>query len=179
MENLRENINSFALPIRLHPADCVVVLSSYSKPIAYGLVLSILSLWLLFGLVRRISASSTPRASSLDLEKPTTPVPDRIKASEKQPGIWTPIDFRRPVAAPYPEWDIQRTRPLPYRPFKYGKYYITMGLRSMKWDEWLELDNHYLKYHENKARRIEERGEKCNRTAPEAFDGAVELLEEL
>ncbi|KAI9696100.1 MAG: hypothetical protein M1836_005931 [Candelina mexicana] len=42
-----------------------------------------------------------------------------------------------------------------------------------------ELDNHYLKFHADKARRIQERGPKCCKTAPEAFDGAVELLEEL
>lgn len=49
----------------------------------------------------------------------------------------------------------------------------------MHWDEWIELDNDYMKYHSDKARRIAERGDKCSRTAPEAFDGAVELLEEL
>lgn len=69
-----------------------------------------------------------------------------------------------------------------------------MGLRSMKWDEWIgeslhhpphahthipELDNHYLKYHADKARRIKERGEKCCKTAPEAMDAAIELLDEL
>lgn len=74
-----------------------------------------------------------------------------------------------------------------------------MGLRSMKWDEWIgrslfthhrhsttltapipaELDNHYLRYHADKARRIQERGDKCCRTAPEAMDAAIELLEEL
>jgi alpha-1,2-mannosyltransferase len=53
-----------------------------------------------------------------------------------------------------------------------------MGLRSMGWDEWIELDSHYPKFHEQKAKRIAERGEKCCRTAPEAFDGAVELVEE-
>lgn len=42
-----------------------------------------------------------------------------------------------------------------------------------------ELDNHYLKYHADKAKRIEQRGEKCYGTAPEAMDGAIELLEEL
>lgn len=42
-----------------------------------------------------------------------------------------------------------------------------------------ELDNHYLKYHADKKKRIEERGEKCFGTAPEAMDGAIELLEEL
>lgn len=64
----------------------------------------------------------------------------------------------------------------------------------MKWDEWIgmpspystslltytpELDNHYLRYHADKAQRIAERGAKCCKTAPEAMDGAIELLEEL
>lgn len=43
----------------------------------------------------------------------------------------------------------------------------------------LELDNHYLKYHADKKKRLAERGEKCYGTAPEAMDGAIELLEEL
>jgi Protein of unknown function (DUF3445) len=42
-----------------------------------------------------------------------------------------------------------------------------------------ELDNHYDRFHADKTRRIAERGAKCCRTAPEAMDGAVELLEEL
>ena len=56
-----------------------------------------------------------------------------------------------------------------------------MGLRSMQWDDWIELDNHYLKFHEDKKHRIEERGHKCCKTDPDPkiWDGAVELLEEL
>lgn len=54
-----------------------------------------------------------------------------------------------------------------------------MGLRSMPWDEWIELDNHYLRFHSDKKARIAERGPKCCRTDPRAFDGAVELLEQL
>ena len=54
-----------------------------------------------------------------------------------------------------------------------------MGLRTMHWDDWIELDNDYMKYLDLKAKRIAERGSKCCHTAPEAFDGAVELLEEL
>ncbi|KAK2768226.1 hypothetical protein FQN54_000078 [Arachnomyces sp. PD_36] len=93
---------------------------------------------------------------------------------------WVPSDFKRPDAPPYPGWDVKMSEPLRYRPFRYGpKYFITMGLRSMKWDEWIELDNHYPRYHEDKARRIAERGDKCCKTAPEAMDGAIELLEEL
>lgn len=56
-----------------------------------------------------------------------------------------------------------------------------MGLRTMDWDNWIELDNHYLRYHEDKARRIAERGSRCCLTNPDpkVWDGAVELLEEL
>lgn len=65
----------------------------------------------------------------------------------------------------------------------------------MKWDDWIgksvrssqknaadvfsELDNHYPRYHADKKRRLAERGEKCFKTAPEAWDGSLELLEEL
>ncbi|KAL8665523.1 MAG: hypothetical protein Q9202_002228 [Teloschistes flavicans] len=119
------------------------------------------------------------RANSPDLEKPTKRNGSNFKAPERKPGVWTPIDFAPPAAAPYPDWDVHTTKPLPYRPFKHGPYHITMGLRTMQWDEWIELDNHYLKFHDLKKRRIEERGDKCCRTAPEGFDGAVELLEEL
>ncbi|KAK8183406.1 Alg9-like mannosyltransferase family-domain-containing protein [Phyllosticta capitalensis] len=94
--------------------------------------------------------------------------------------LWIPSDFKRPAANPYPDWSLTETKPLPYRPFRYGpKYNITMGLRNLNWDDWIELDNHYLKYHEKKAKRLAERGTKCYHTAPEAYDGAVELLEEL
>ena len=95
-------------------------------------------------------------------------------------AVWTPQDFKRPAASAYPEWSLEDTKPLPYRPFRYGpKYNVTMGLRTMHWDEWIELDNDYMKFHALKAQRIQERGSKCCRTAPEAFDGACELLEEL
>ncbi|KAJ9489940.1 hypothetical protein VN97_g3312 [Penicillium thymicola] len=122
-------------------------------------------------------ASSTAKASSSDLEKPAAGVRGKVT---RPLGEWTPSDFKRPTAAPYSGWDVHSTKPIPYRPFRYGpKYYITLGLRSMKWDEWIELDNNYLKYHADKARRIEERGSKCCHTAPEAMDAAIELLEEL
>jgi len=54
-----------------------------------------------------------------------------------------------------------------------------MGLRTVKHVDWIELDNHYPHYHANKSRRIKERGEKCCRTAPEAYGAAMELLEDL
>ncbi|KAI1871921.1 hypothetical protein JX265_005907 [Neoarthrinium moseri] len=96
------------------------------------------------------------------------------------PGQWTPSDFVFPTPPPYPNWTLESTKPLPYRAFRYGpKYNITMGLRSSPYEDWIQLDSHYPKYHSDKAARIEDRGSKCCITAPEAYPAALELLEEL
>ena len=149
------------------------------KSLFYGLLLVPFSLWLLLRAVKRLSPRGTQRAPSQDVEKPARQTTSKPRAPERPLGVWTPVEFTRPAPEPYPGWDLYKTLPLPYRPFRYGPYHITMGLRTMKWEEWIELDTHYLKYHADKAARIKERGEKCCKTAPEAFDGAVELLEEL
>lgn len=142
-------------------------------------VVAVIFAWLLFTKLIKRNKSFVRRKNSPDVEKPTSRKAGAFRPPERPPGVWTPVDFKRPEATPYPAWDVHKTDPLPYRPFKHGPYHITMGLRNMQWDDWIELDNHYLKFHAEKARRIEERGEKCCRTAPEAYDGAVELLEEL
>lgn len=155
------------------------VLSSNAKPLLYGFVLfSLLTYFITTRfLTRKTSQEQRPRTP--DLEKPSKQSISKFKAPERPPGVWTPVDFERPSAPPYPDWDAHTTEPQPYRPFKHGPYHITMGLRTMKWDNWIELDNQFLKFHDTKAERIKERGDKCCRTAPEAYDGAVELLEEL
>ncbi|KAF9483978.1 hypothetical protein BDN70DRAFT_954212, partial [Pholiota conissans] len=75
---------------------------------------------------------------------------------------WTPVKFR------YPSIDacVQRladVRPIPYRPFKYGPYHVTMGLRSMSWSDWIEaraslyfsgLDQGHERYYKIKAHRL-------------------------
>ncbi|KAG9825077.1 hypothetical protein KCU77_g15127, partial [Aureobasidium melanogenum] len=150
-----------------------------AKPLIYlGLGLAALVY-----LIQRVFSGSNTKSRlhsrSPDPEKPTG---TRTKAPERPDGVWYPSDFKRPTAAPYPDWSLETTKPLPYRPFRYGpKYNITMGLRTMNWDEWIELDNHYPRFHADKKRRIEERGSKCFHTdpSPQVFDGAVELLEEL
>ncbi|CAN9411110.1 unnamed protein product [Alternaria sp. RS040] len=132
--------------------------------------------WLAITLSRLLLTRRRPtsRPSTPNLEKRSP-----FKAPDRPPGVWHPSPFTRPTASPYPNWSLS-TKPLPYRPFRYGpKYNITMGLRNMSWDEWIELDNEYSSYHSLKAARIAERGEKCIKTAPEAMSAAKELLEEL
>lgn len=99
-----------------------------------------------------------------------------ISANEKKQNC----EFKTPVPPPYPDWSVETTKPLPYRAFRYGpKYQVTMGIRSIPPQEWIELDNHFPKYHADKAARIAERGEKCVTTHPDAYPAALELLQEL
>lgn len=92
-------------------------------------------------------------------------------------GEWIPEDFVTPVPAPYKNWDFNLTRPVPYRAFRH-KYTITMGIRSMDFDEWIELDNEWMKFHNAKLDRLAQRGDELYGTYPEARDAAFELLDE-
>ncbi|KAI2016439.1 mannosyltransferase [Ophidiomyces ophidiicola] len=151
----------------------------YVKELAGLVLFAFTSSWALTTLWRILDRGFLRRSGAADLEKPNSHT-SKPKPLDRTPGEWIPQDFKRPDPEPYPDWDVRTTKPKPYRPFRYGpKYFITMGLRSMKWDEWIELDNHYPKYHADKARRIKEREDKCIMVAPEAMDGVVELLEEL
>jgi hypothetical protein len=54
-----------------------------------------------------------------------------------------------------------------------------MGLRAAEHEDWIQLDNHYPRYHADKVARLAERGQRIAKTAPEAMPAALELLEEL
>ncbi|KAI1371679.1 mannosyl transferase [Hypoxylon crocopeplum] len=158
---------------------------SHLKESAYAavLVLLLVSTAITYIVRRQRLSKSAARPSTPTtpaLEKATSKGDNNPKFQGREWGNWIPSDFRIPKPDPYPDWSVEHTKPLPYRPFRYGpKYNVTMGLRSIKHVDWIELDNHYPRYHADKARRIQERGHKCCRTAPEAYPAAVELLEDL
>jgi hypothetical protein len=54
-----------------------------------------------------------------------------------------------------------------------------MGLRSMPWASWLELDNEFLATQALKKQRLHDRGAKVCRTAPEALAATSEALSEI
>lgn len=148
----------------------------YFKEILYAFVLFVLTtITLSKYLSRRYKRARSERPSTPTVEKARYV---RRETVTREPGTWTPSTFQRPKPPPYPNWSIETTKPLPYRPFRY-KYFQTMGLRNAQYEDWIELDNHYPRFHADKARRIIERGPKCSHTAPEAYPAAVELLEEL
>lgn len=104
----------------------------------------------------------------------------RVEKVVREPGKWEPSPYQLPIPPPYPNWSITTTKPLPYRPFRYGpKYHVTMGLRSVSPADWIELDNHYPRFHADKAARLATRADRCVRAAPEAYPAACELLSEL
>lgn len=148
------------------------LIANHPKIFAHGILLFSVVICFLIAASLKLKSTSTRKAK---IEKPGL----SFRFPARPPGVWTPVVFLRQAATPYPNWDAQKTEPIPYRPFKYGQYHITMGLRTMKWDEWIELDNKFLEWHAIKAKRIQERGDQCCRTALEAYDGALELLEEL
>lgn len=164
---------------RTLPRGITLAVGDHLKIVIYGVLFFSGVTWFLITAALKRKRPITKRVGSPDLEKPRAKRGTSFKSPVRAPGVWTPVDFKRPTAAPYPNWDVHKTEPIPYRPFKYGPSHITMGLRNMNWDEWIELDNQYLEWHGVKAKRIEERGDQCCRTAPEAYDGAIELLEEL
>ncbi|KAI4870350.1 mannosyl transferase [Hypoxylon rubiginosum] len=182
-EGLRQSSDDCAVKIKDFVARFPV--QALSKESAYATAL----VFLLFATAtayivrkRRLSQAaarpSTPTTPAL--EKAASKSGGTPKNQGREWGKWTPSDFQMPKPDPYPGWSVEHTKPLPYRPFRYGpKYNVTMGLRSMKHVDWIELDNHYPRYHADKARRIKERGHKCCRTAPEAYPAAIELLEDL
>jgi hypothetical protein len=147
------------------------------KEVLYASLFTFVSLIALVNYFSRRRTRTAPtRPSTPSIEKAAPR--EKTKAPDRVPGTWTPSSFVRPTPAPYPDWDLATTKPLPYRPFRY-KNFVTMGLRSLQsWDDWIELDNHYPRFWADKNTRITERGEKCCKTDAEAFDGAVELLEE-
>lgn len=52
-----------------------------------------------------------------------------------------------------------------------------MGIRTMDWERWIELDNEWLSYHQQKLERIAERGDRLIMVHDTAKDAAQETLE--
>ena len=174
-----ETLSQSCYLVRDHFTQFVSWLAANPGKLFYGVSILSISTWLILKALEVYRGSLESPKKPLSLENPTPSIPYNLRTPKRPPGKWVPVKFQRPAPKPYPDWNVHTTKPLPYRPFRNGPYHITMGLRTMRWDEWIELDSHFFRFHADKARRIQERGDKCCKTAPEAFEGAVELLEEL
>lgn len=92
-------------------------------------------------------------------------------------GTWKAEQFEYPKVEEFKGWSVKDTKPLPYRAFKHT-YFFTMGIRSMDWSSWIELDNEWFKYHDRKVERISERRDELLGTQDDVWDAAIELLME-
>ncbi|EEQ42745.1 hypothetical protein FOB64_006318 [Candida albicans] len=101
------------------------------------------------------------------------------KIADRPLGYWKPdYSFKTPTPPPFPNWDFEKTRPIPYRAFRH-KYNVTMGIRSMNWDSWIELDNEWKFYHDLKLKRLQEKESELSGMSDLAQDASWELLQEL
>lgn len=62
--------------------------------------------------------------------------------------------FITPKPTPLPDFDLDSTKPQLYRPFRHGPNHVTMGIRKMDWDNWIEMDSNFIRYHELKVSEL-------------------------
>lgn len=58
-----------------------------------------------------------------------------------------------------PDFDINATAPRPYRPFKAGKYHLTMGLQKCEPSDWILLENTYKRRTAYRRKQLKEHPE--------------------
>ncbi|OSD01781.1 hypothetical protein PYCCODRAFT_472517 [Trametes coccinea BRFM310] len=96
----------------------------------------------------------------------------KVNEKDREPGEWTPVAFDYPRLEPHKE-HFSNVKPIPYRPFKWGDYHVTMGIRGMAWDEWIELDREFPLMHKVADYRIRTRGDRLLSVHP-AQPGVVD-----
>ncbi|KAF2009650.1 hypothetical protein BU24DRAFT_437236 [Aaosphaeria arxii CBS 175.79] len=62
--------------------------------------------------------------------------------------------FATPLPKPLEDFDLSAKRPEKYRPFRHGANHVTMGIRRLDWNEWIQMDSNFLWYHDLKAREL-------------------------
>ena len=78
---------------------------------------------------------------------------------------------------PLPSFDIANIPPYPYRPWKAGKYHMTMGLRKMPEQDWLVLDNLYEQEQELRRHLLASNRNGVMQYLPGSEDAYEETLE--
>lgn len=62
--------------------------------------------------------------------------------------------FETPLPVALKDFQIDDVEPQVYRPFRHGPNHITMGIRKMDWNNWIEIDSNYMKYHDRKVKQL-------------------------
>lgn len=106
--------------------------------------------------------------------------PIRRKSSTSQIQQPEKESFTKPLPSPHPN-DPTSHNPKLYRPFRHGPNFITMGIRKLHWDNWIEMDSYFLRYHDMKAAELKKDFKEHIKYVDNAVtkDACFELNEEL
>jgi hypothetical protein len=133
-----------------------------------SILLAAAAIFLTYSLVQSRKRSSNVAHTSSVTEK------DRNVNRNREPGDWIAEEFNYPEIDPCP-FPLMDVRPVPYRPFRYGEYQITMGIRTMPWSEWIELDSTYPHWQRVRKFRVRTRGHDAVRVLPAREDESVKV----
>ncbi|KAH7359661.1 hypothetical protein BKA66DRAFT_427220 [Pyrenochaeta sp. MPI-SDFR-AT-0127] len=81
-----------------------------------------------------------------------------------------------PLPKPYPEFDVTKALPRPYRPFRWA-YHQTMSLTRLEPDWWLELENTYVQRIKQRQDLFAEHGDAVLQALPGSELACKELME--
>ncbi|KAI0346975.1 hypothetical protein BDW22DRAFT_482216 [Trametopsis cervina] len=146
-----------------------------ADPIPLVLLCTLAALCLI-ALARRIPSTSTPAPAPASYEERKAQ-----EAGEDTDGAWTPVAFDYPRVEPCPT-DPLTLKPIPYRPFKWGEYRVSMGLHPMAFEDWFELDETFVEYYRIREARLRAHGHRLVQVceaSPGRVDGGHEAAKEL
>ncbi|KAH6869130.1 hypothetical protein B0T10DRAFT_611650 [Thelonectria olida] len=72
------------------------------------------------------------------------------KAKAQDPDVST-----IPAPKPLVDFDLSSSEPQLYRPFRHGPNHVTMGIRKLDWNHWIEMDSNFPRYHDLKVSELE------------------------
>ncbi|KAL8283113.1 hypothetical protein RQP46_005891 [Phenoliferia psychrophenolica] len=126
--------------------------------------------------IHRFLLRSPPDLKAADVAPPSSVAAKPTRAF----GTWPPVQFSYPPVEAWSEFDVEKTKPVPFRPFRWGPTYpINMGIRPMPWNSWLQLDSDYKKTYAIRLARTNDQGELATGTLPGFRPQAMECLLEM
>ncbi|KAF4985800.1 hypothetical protein FGRMN_11092 [Fusarium graminum] len=90
-------------------------------------------------------------------------------------------EWKTPLPEPLVDFDLDSTKPQLYRPCRHGPNHVTMGIRKLDWNNWIEMDSNFLWYHDTKVSELEKDINAHVQYVDNAVtrDACFEVLEEL
>ncbi|CAJ0540896.1 Ff.00g077790.m01.CDS01 [Fusarium sp. VM40] len=100
----------------------------------------------------------------------------KSKAAKPEIPAW-----KTPSPKPLIDFDLDSKTPQLYRPCRHGPNHVTMGIRKLDWNNWIEMDSNFLWYHDLKVSELNKDIDAHVQYVDNAVtrDACFEVLEEL